>query len=678
MKHIFRLSVLLFFINLLLTVQHAYAQPCTTLGQTPSTAFPVCGTTKFTQNTVPLCKTNSIFVPGCSVGAGSANYENKNPFFYKFTCYVSGTLGFAITPLAVNEDYDWQLYDITGVSPNDIFSNNSLVVTGNWAGTYGPTGASAAGTGGIQCASDPAANAPTFAKMPALIAGHQYLLMISHFTDTQSGYDLSFGGGTADITDPLKPHLIKVVPDCDGKSITLTLTKKISCNSITASGSEFSLLPATGVVSAVTDSCAFGFEFKNVVITLNTALTSGTHQLIINKGTDSTTLLDICGNAIPDGEIISFDYIIPRPILADSVRKSTCATDSVILYYPKKIKCSTISPSGSDFLVTGPSSVTVVSATGNCINDLTDYVVVKFAAPIYTKGNFTLSIQPGIDGSPIFDVCGQPILPQSLNFITADTVNADFTYASAYGCQRDTFVFSHNGGHDVNKWNWVFNNTLTASTQNHTIIFPATSSNQIKLFVSNGVCTDSAAATVVLNNEIKTSFRMDPVICPEDKLTVTNTSSGQIDTWRWTFDVPGTSYVKDPPPFLFPAIHKEAYYTVKLVGTNTTLGCSDSTHKTVTVLDFCLIDIPTAFTPNNDGLNDRFGPHNALKADNYEFKIYNRWGQLVFQSRNWQVKWDGKINGTEQTSGVFVWMLRYNNRDTKQPVFRKGTVTVIR
>ena len=136
--------------------------------------------------------------------------------------------------------------------------------------------------------------------------------------------------------------------------------------------------------------------------------------------------------------------------------------------------------------------------------------------------------------------------------------------------------------------------------------------------------------------------------------------------------------MEDPPPFLFPTILREAYYTVKLVVTNLTLGCSDSARKTLTVLDFCLIDVPTAFTPNNDGLNDYFHPHNAVKANNYEFKVYNRWGQLIFHSNNWRDKWDGKINGVLQPTAVYVWMLRYTHRDTKQPVFRKGTVTLIR
>jgi len=125
-------------------LQKGFSQPCTTLGQTPSTAFPVCGTSVFHQTVVPLCNTNPLYVPGCS-GTGNAAYANKNPFFYIFTCFTSGTLGFLITPLAPDEDYDWQLYDITGHNPDDIFTDTSLVVTGNWSGTYGNTGASDTG-----------------------------------------------------------------------------------------------------------------------------------------------------------------------------------------------------------------------------------------------------------------------------------------------------------------------------------------------------------------------------------------------------------------------------------------------------------------------------------------------------------------------------------------------------
>ena len=216
------------------------------------------------------------------------------------------------------------------------------------------------------------------------------------------------------------------------------------------------------------------------------------------------------------------------------------------------------------------------------------------------------------------------------------------------------------------------------TTQSHTIIFPATSTNSIQLIVSNGTCSDTATSVINLDNEVKADFSMPSFICPEDKLEVLNNSQGQIDAWKWTFDVIASSTLEDPAPVQFPTLNREAYYTVKLVARNNTLNCTDSTRRTLTVLDHCLIAVPNAFTPNNDGRNDFFRPHNALKADNYEFKVYNRWGQLVFQTNNWQDKWDGKIKGNPQATGVFVWMLRYINRDTKKEVFEKGIVTLIR
>jgi len=668
-----------FLLILALRATISFGQPCSNLGQTPSTAFPVCGTTVFHQSSVPICATQNIFVPGCSTQPGGASYQNKNPYFYKFTCYTSGTLGFLIVPLAANEDYDWQLWDITGQNPDDIFTNNTLVVTANWSGTYGNTGASASGVNFIQCGSDPAAGLPTFAAMPTLIAGHEYILMVSHFTDGQSGYDLSFGGGTAVITDPTTPHLATAKPDCDGTKITVKLNKKVRCNSITGNGTEFSLSPAVAnVIAAITDSCAFAFDFDEITLTLSAPLPNGNYSVIINNGSDGNTLRDNCDNLIPQGELVSFTYNKPQPIFADSIGKVACAPDSLKIYFPKKINCATIAPDGTDFSVSGPVPVTVASAMGNCINGKTDYIVVRFSSPIYTKGNFTLTLKAGSDGNVVVDECGQETPLQTLPFTTADTVSATFQYQIQYGCVKDTLFFSHNGAHDVNYWKWNINTFPSITSQTTSFIASASSVNNIRLFVSNGVCMDSTAEVITLDNEVKASFEMEDYTCPEDRLVVTNTSTGLIDTWRWSYGSIGSSSFKDPPPFLFPTTGRETNYTVKLEVTNLALGCTDVAAKTVTVFDHCNIDVPTAFTPNNDLLNDKFGPHNALKAENYHFKVYNRWGQLVFESKNWKERWDGKVKGTAQATGVYVWMLTYTHRDTKKSVFKKGTVTLIR
>ena len=658
-------------------MQFIFSQPCTTLGQTPSTAFPVCGTTVFTQNSVPICSTNSLYVPGCS-GDG-ANYENRNPFFYRFTCYQSGTLGFTINPLAPNEDYDWQLYDITGRNPDEIFTNRTIIVTGNWAGTYGPTGASATGVNFIQCASDPTAGANAFAKMPDLIIGHEYLLLVSHYTNTQSGYTLNFSGGTAVITDPILPTLSIVKADCDGKILRLKLNKKVRCNSLSLDGSEFSVLPAvTSIIGAQPDSCTQSFDFDELALTLAAPLSNGNYELIINNGTDANSLVDICGRPITPGDKLTFTYFVPQPIFADSIGKSGCAPDSIKLYFPKKILCSSIDPAGTDFLVTGPSPVSVRAAAGNCINNKTDFITIKFNQPIQKGGTYQLLLRAGVDMSVLVDECGLNTPLQSIFFTLADTVNANFSYTATLGCQKNTYLFTHPGGDGIDTWKWRFN-TTEINTQTHTIDFTSSSTNTISLVVSNGTCSDTSSLQLITNNQVKANFTVeDSILCPEDLLKIVNTSTGLIDKWQWHYDVLGTTLQKDPPPFQFPNINLEKNYRVKLVASNLAMRCNDSTEKIIRVLDHCLIEVPNAFTPNNDGLNDWFSPHNALKANNYHFRIFNRWGQLVFETRNWMDKWDGRINGQPQAAGVYVWALSYTYRDTGTPVFKKGTVTLIK
>ncbi|MES1216821.1 MAG: PKD domain-containing protein, partial [Bacteroidota bacterium] len=89
----------------LVVIQSVNSQ-CTTLGQTPATAFPVCGTDVFSQTSVPACSNHTI--PTYCLNDGNI-YWDLNPFWYKFTCFESGTLGFQIKPTNNSDDYDWQL-----------------------------------------------------------------------------------------------------------------------------------------------------------------------------------------------------------------------------------------------------------------------------------------------------------------------------------------------------------------------------------------------------------------------------------------------------------------------------------------------------------------------------------------------------------------------------------------
>ncbi|MEP6596106.1 MAG: gliding motility-associated C-terminal domain-containing protein, partial [Ginsengibacter sp.] len=66
------------------------------------------------------------------------------------------------------------------------------------------------------------------------------------------------------------------------------------------------------------------------------------------------------------------------------------------------------------------------------------------------------------------------------------------------------------------------------------------------------------------------------------------------------------------------------------------------------------------------------------KARDLEFRVYNRVGQLVFHTNDGAKKWDGKIKGNPQDPDIYVWTLKYTNRDTGKKIFQKGTTALIR
>ena len=108
------------------------------------------------------------------------------------------------------------------------------------------------------------------------------------------------------------------------------------------------------------------------------------------------------------------------------------------------------------------------------------------------------------------------------------------------------------------------------------------------------------------------------------------------------------------------------------------IGCKDSAFVKVTVFKTKpSVFVPTAFTPNGDGRNDLVRPIAVgVKQINY-FSIYNRWGQMVFKTTINGQGWDGCINGTLQSSNVFVWMVSAIDYQGN-PIFLKGTVALIR
>jgi len=648
---------------------------CSTLGQAPATAFPVCGVDTFSQHTVPLCVNSSVPAGTCG------SYADTNPFWYQFTCFESGTLGFLITPDNANEDYDWELFDITGHNPSDVYTEASLFVVANWCGTYGKTGTSATATNQNQCGSDPAAGLSTFSKMPNIIHGHIYLLLVSHFSPTQSGYKLTFNGGTAVITDPSLPKLVNATATCDALSVNIEISKQVKCSSLSNDGSDFVIsTPDNLIDSAVGNSCSAGFDFNYVKLNFKHPLPVGDYVVTIQNGIDGNTLLDDCNNNIPVGSTLHFTVLpIPPPTPFNKVEPVGCAPNILTLPFSKFIHCNSVADDGSDFVITGPVPVNIVGASPVCrFNNNALSIKVFLDRPLVVSGTYTIKLVTGIDGNTIIDECGQETPAGSeVGFTVSDTVSASFNYQLLYGCNDDTVLFLQDARNGINQWNWEFDNNQRSSLQNPQIIYSDFGSKNVQLIVSNGVCADTASATILLDNLLKADFNATDSLCPNDKAIFQSNSIGEIVSWNWDFGDGTNSIDSIPLPHAYPASTNEMKYLAKLIVENN-LGCFDTATKRITKIKNCYVDVPSGFTPNGDGNNDYLYPLNAYKATNLEFRIYNRYGQLVFETKDWNKKWDGSINGKLQDTGTYVWMLSYTDKETGKKYFRKGTTVLIR
>lgn len=93
----------------------------------------------------------------------------------------------------------------------------------------------------------------------------------------------------------------------------------------------------------------------------------------------------------------------------------------------------------------------------------------------------------------------------------------------------------------------------------------------------------------------------------------------------------------------------------------------------------CNVFVPTAFSPNGDGINDTFRPVVYCVVASYQLQIYNRWGQLIFMSQSPGVGWDGVLKDrTKADIGTYTWMIEYKSHESKDGLRKMGTVTLLR
>ncbi len=154
----------------------------------------------------------------------------------------------------------------------------------------------------------------------------------------------------------------------------------------------------------------------------------------------------------------------------------------------------------------------------------------------------------------------------------------------------------------------------------------------------------------------------------------------QVDStlnYMWYFGDGNTSSDKNPQH----AYAKSGTYTISLIVSNPA-GCSDTTQKEVSEDIVPAMDIPTAFTPGSHDINSHIAPR-AFGVEKIDFRIYNRWGQMVYHSNDPEITylpnkgWDGTYKGKPQEMDVYAYEVHVIYGDGSEAT-KKGSITLVR
>ena len=167
---------------------------------------------------------------------------------------------------------------------------------------------------------------------------------------------------------------------------------------------------------------------------------------------------------------------------------------------------------------------------------------------------------------------------------------------------------------------------------------------------------------------------LEPIV-PETNVNFENKSSYFTNS-LWRFSNLGFSFLENPS-FQFPNTDG-GFYPVTLIVINEG-KCIDSITKIVEIKNTLNIYIPNSFTPNNDGINDKFSvSFNNNSIDKYTIRIFNRWGETLFTSHDLNFEWDGTYEGEEVPSGGYIWRITGKDIFFDNVIEKTGHINLIR
>lgn len=396
------------------------------------------------------------------------------------------------------------------------------------------------------------------------------------------------------------------------------------------------------VYAVVTGVAPFNLDY-----TLNGAsqtTTSWADTIVLGNAAGTYTVTQItdagCSNAAAGTQNI---VINPMPVVLAGADFVSCEGESIALTATgaQSYVWETGLPNGSTFVPTITDTYTVVGTDANgCVG----------------VDSITVTVEPTPQPSFVANTTSgcEPMLVEFSNSTPGNFVDCQWTFGdggSTVGCSDVQNVYQNGGTYDV---------TLVVTS-------------------SNG-CSN----TITYNDYIYVENTPSPSFIPslytvlslDSEISFDNTSTGAVN-YLWDFG-DGTDQVStENATHEFPGDATSGYLVTLYA--YSPIGCVDSASTIIQVNEEVIFYVPNSFTPDGDEFNQTFQPVFTAGYDPYDWnmKIFNRWGQVIFESNDPKVGWDGTYNGKLVQAGTLSWTIEFKTIASDERRTATGHVNVL-
>ncbi len=286
--------------------------------------------------------------------------------------------------------------------------------------------------------------------------------------------------------------------------------------------------------------------------------------------------------------------------------------------------------------------------------------------------------------------CPSPTTTACMNITTAPDIYPSLIASSVDGCYPLEVEFTNSSNNPlIQTTSWTFSDEGTSISTNgndpvtYTFETPGVYTVDMDILSVDGCMYDTSYSqliTVYDHPEANFVNTPNPLTIYETETQFVDYSEGDPVQWSWTFGagvIPSTSFEQNPT-VVYPQGIADIY-PLTLYVTNE-FGCQDSIISQVEVINDVIVYAPNIFTPDNDEFNQTWRVYiSGIDIYDFHLTLFNRWGEVVWESYNPDASWNGTYGGTSEVQdGTYVWVINAKDSYNDKKYEFRGTVSILR